>query len=327
MIPVTFDGCFGWLHAPRERAGDVGVLICPGLMQDAHWSHCSLRLLGDRLAEAGYWALRFDYPATGDSEGDVEPERGHWQAWQGSVDRAADWLVATTGVTGLVMCGVRAGATLAALVAARRSDVAGLIQFAPIVRGHSYVRQCHVQAELQAGRRLAIAEQGLTVGEFHFGPATLDEMSGIDLRRTRPRPDQKIAVYPRAPSKLLDECVKLWRQAGAQVATGQFANLEPMLRNNLVDENSLADFSEVLAWVGRTIPSGVAPEVTKPVLAPAELRLSGCVETPLRFGHLGRLFGILCRPDGDCDVAVVITNTGRDAHYGLSRSGRADGRG
>src|SRR5262249_55232331 len=167
-------------------------------MQDALRSHCSLRLLGDQLAEAGYWALRFDYPGTGDSgqEGDVEPEGGHWQAWQKSIDRAADWLVATTGVNTLVMCGLRAGATLAALAATRRPDVAGLIQFAPIVRGHSYVRQCQVQAELQEGRPLVIAEQGLTFCEFHFSPATLDEISRVDLRRIRPRPDQMISVLP-----------------------------------------------------------------------------------------------------------------------------------
>jgi hypothetical protein len=53
MTPVTIDGCFGWLHEPRGQVGRVGVLICPGLMLDAIRSHCSLRLLGDQLAEAG----------------------------------------------------------------------------------------------------------------------------------------------------------------------------------------------------------------------------------------------------------------------------------
>src|SRR5471030_3326593 len=94
MTPVTFNDTFGWLHAPRGGVGRVGVVICPSLMQDALVSHVSLRLLADKLAEAGYWALRFDYPGTGESaaEGDVEPPEGHWRAWQapqaGSMDIA-----------------------------------------------------------------------------------------------------------------------------------------------------------------------------------------------------------------------------------------------
>ena len=59
MIPVTFNDCFGWLHAfvPGTRgaaAGDVGVVVCQGLMRDGLLAHCSFRLLGDELADAGY---------------------------------------------------------------------------------------------------------------------------------------------------------------------------------------------------------------------------------------------------------------------------------
>ena len=67
-IPVAFDGCFGWLHTPPDGlARDTAVLLCPGILKDAMLAHCSWRLLADRLAEAGYTTLRFDYPGTGDS--------------------------------------------------------------------------------------------------------------------------------------------------------------------------------------------------------------------------------------------------------------------
>ena len=110
MTPVTFNDCFGWLHAPGDDvAGDVGVVICPGLMRDGLLAYCSLRLLADELAAAGYWVLRFDYPGTGDScDGAIEREGGHWPAWMKSVDQAADWLRAQTGVRRLVLCGLAA---------------------------------------------------------------------------------------------------------------------------------------------------------------------------------------------------------------------------
>ena len=101
MTPVAFNDCFGWLHGPAggAPAGDVGVVICQGLMRDGLLAHCSLRMLGDELAAAGYWTLRFDYPGTGDSlDGAVAEAGGHWNAFLKSIDQAADWLRATSGV-------------------------------------------------------------------------------------------------------------------------------------------------------------------------------------------------------------------------------------
>jgi pimeloyl-ACP methyl ester carboxylesterase len=321
MTPVTFNETFGWLHAPRGGVGRVGVVICPSLMQDALVSHVSLRLLADKLAEAGYWVLRFDYPGTGDSaaEGDIEPPEGHWRAWQESVNGAADWLRATTGAVELVLCGLRIGATLATLVAAERADVAGVIQLAPVVRGNSYVRQLLVQAQIQTGKALP-PDQDLAFYEFRFSPRTLDEMRAVDLRKLRMQSGQKIAVYPRADSKLVDECTAAWNAQGTQVVRGDWPKLEPMMRHNIIDEHTLADFEDVIAWLSRAVPYDATHRAVVPQPGVATLKLPGCVEQPMYFGRRGRLFGILCQPEsGRPDMAVIMTNSGRDPHYGSCR--------
>lgn len=321
MTPVTFNGTFGWLHTPRGGVGRVAVLICPSLMQDALLSHVSLRLLGDRLAEAGYWALRFDYPGTADSqaEGDVEPPEGHWQSWLNSIDGAADWVRETTGASELVLCGLRIGATLASLVAARRDDVAGLIQLAPVVRGNSYVRQLLVQAQLQTGQPLP-PDEDLIFYEFRFSPRTLDEMRAVDLRKVALRPGQKVALHPRTDSKLVDECLDAWKALGVQAVRGPWSRLEPMMRHNIIEENNLADFTDVTAWLSKAVPYDATHRAVTPEPGAAELHPPGCIETPLRFGRRGRLFGILCEPEnGRPDFAVITTNSGRDPHYGSCR--------
>jgi len=321
MTPVTFNGTFGWLHTPRGGVGRVAVLICPSLMQDALWSHVSLRLLGDRLAEAGYWALRFDYPGTGDSEaeGDVEPPEGHWQSWLNSIDGAADWVRETTGADEIVLCGLRIGATLASLVAARRDDVAALIQLAPVMRGNSYVRQLLVQAQLQTGQPLAPGED-LIFYEFRFSPRTLDEMRAVDLRKVALRPGQKVALHPRADSRLVDECLEAWKAAGVQAVRGPWSRLEPMMRHNIIEENTLADFDGVVEWLSKAVPYDATHRAVVPKSGPAELRPHGCIEIPMNFGRRGRLFGILCRPEnGRSDLVVITTNSGRDPHYGSCR--------
>jgi alpha-beta hydrolase superfamily lysophospholipase len=80
MRPVAVNDCFGWLHTPvDERASDVAVLICPGLLGDELVPYCGLRVLADRLARAGYWTARLEYPGTGDScDYAVERAGNHW---------------------------------------------------------------------------------------------------------------------------------------------------------------------------------------------------------------------------------------------------------
>lgn len=299
----------------------MAVIICPSLMQDALVSHVSLRLLGDKLAEAGYWALRFDYPGTGDSlaEGDVEPPEGHWQSWLNSIDGAADWVREITGARELVLCGLRIGAALATLVAAKRDDVAGLIQLAPVMRGNSYVRQLLVQAQLQTGQALG-PDEDLIFYEFRLSPRTLDEMRAVDLRKVALRPGQKVAVHPRNDSRLVDECIEAWTARDVQVVRGAWPKLEPMMRHNIIEENNLADFSDVVAWLSRALPYDATHHAVSPDLGPAELRPPGCIETPMTFGRRGRLFGVLCRPEnGTPDLVVITTNSGRDPHYGSCR--------
>ncbi len=321
MTPVTFNNTLGWLHAPRGGVGRVGVVICPSLMADALLSHVSLRLLADKLAEAGYWALRFDYPGTGDStaEGDVEPPEGHWKAWVKSIGDAADWLRATTGTKDLVFCGVRVGATLATLAAAQRDDVEGIIQIAPVIRGNSYVRQCLVQAQLQTGHPLP-PDENLVFYEFSLSPRTLDEIRLVDLRKMKFTGGRKVAIFPRSESKLVDECIQRWSADGVQVTRGEWKNLEPLMRHLVIEEDTLADWSDVIAWLQKAAPYDGTVKAVNPPATPLKLPGEGFVETPMRFGRRGRIFGVLCQPaQGRPDLAVIITNSGRDPHYGSCR--------
>lgn len=321
MTPVSFNECFGWLHAPADGKGtDVAVVICQGLMRDGLLAHCSLRLLGDELAAKGYWVLRFDYPGTGDSlDNAIERAGRHWNAWQQSVDAACDWLRTVSGADTLILSGLRAGATLAVLAAEKRHDVAGLLLFQPVVSGRSYVRELILEADLQSGKTSSRGED-LDIREFHFKAATLDQIAEVDLRKARPRAGQKIASFVRpdiAPAaRQIEECVTTWNAGGAEAATHGWDGLVPLMRHSVIDENELADFSHVIAWLTRALP----PRALPPRALPAEARLEpdGAIETPFWFGP--KLFGVLSRPaQGTTDRILLIGNGGRDPHYGAAR--------
>ncbi len=67
----------------------------------------------------------------------------------------------------------------------------------------------------------------------------------------------------------------------------------------------------------------VRNETIAPLPRGVLLRHAGCVETPLRFGIHGHLFGMFCRPTEPApgDLAVVIGNTGGHPHHGFAKFG------
>jgi alpha-beta hydrolase superfamily lysophospholipase len=318
MTPVTFDGCFGWLHAPRDGAGsNVGVVICTGLIQDALLAYGSLRVLADDLAAAGYATLRFDYPGTGDSCDEAAEKDGHWTAWQRSVDQAANWLRATTGAERLVLVGLRLGTTLATLAAARRDDVAALLLFEPVVSGRNYVRQLTLEVEMLSGMR-PIKGEDLYLREFRFTPATLDQIGEADLRKVALKAGTQVALCAQTEGKASEDAATAWRSAGAEVVTLPWTGLDPLVRHKIIDEDILADFAPVLEWLRERVPVQLSARTIaagEPALHPP-----GCIEMPVQFGPDRRLFGMLCRPrESTPGTVVLLGNAGHDPHYASAR--------
>ena len=312
MQPVSFAGCFGWLHE-ASFGSDTAVVLCPGLGRDAATAHRSLRILADHLAANGYPALRFDYRGCGDSC-DLDG-LDSFDAWEQSLQAAVDWTLANSGASRLVLAGLRFGAALATLAAAARSEVAGLVLLEPVLRGRSYVAQLSVVARMRG--RPAHAE-GLIVDELRLSPQTLRRMAQLDLRHVALVPGCAVAVASTSPSSALSAVVQAWSDPGRAVVCQDFLGLEALLRpTHLADEPDV-DATRMLSWLRAALPARPVRLLT-PAVTAAPLRPGGCIETPLRFGD-GRLFGVLCRPETEgCGRAVVIVNSGGDPHYGYAR--------
>src|SRR5271166_1542437 len=313
MQPISFGGCFGWLHAaPAEMAASTAVVLCAGLKTDAVTGYRSFRQLADVLAAAGFPTLRFHYPGTGDScELDAAE---YWAAWQGSVHMAADWLRNHCGAQRIVLCGLRFGAMLAAVVAENRADVAGLVLLAPVVRGKSYIRQLMIEAKLQGEE--AWAGNNLAVDGLPLPEETVRLIRQVDLRSVTLPPMCPVAIYAETPSPVLSQCVQTWANGGATVTLEDVAGFEAMLRLNFRIHEAPAAVGRIAAWLRVAVEADRSGLQREYVPAEPEIRPAGCIETPLRFGAGAALFGILCRPSAraEGDLAVVIGNTGGDPH-------------
>lgn len=318
---VYIEGCSGWLHRPADGLGrETAVVLCPGLAWDGLVAHHSLRLLAERLASAGYSTLRFSYPGCGDSR-ELSAAEGSdpWGAWLESVRCAADWLRGAAGCRKLVLAGVRLGATLAALAAEGRDDVAGLLLMAPVLRGRSFMRQLAIEAQLESGA--AARADGLDFHEMAFDAAQVARIGLVDLQHAQWSPGLKIGLFGAPTPRLAASCAEAWVAAGAEVVACELGGLAPLLQQTIHGEPSALDGSAVLGWLSAACPLRSPPSRLPPLGGQPSLRLPGATERPLRFGPDDRLAGVLCQPDGAADWAVVIGNSGRDPHQGVGRFG------
>ncbi|MEZ5730414.1 MAG: alpha/beta hydrolase [Burkholderiaceae bacterium] len=195
---------FGWLHPaaspPDGTAPSHGVVLCAPFGYEAVCAHRSLRHLAQASAARGLPTLRFDYDGVGDSAG-AELDEGRVDAWVESVRAAIESLRARTGVERVHLAGLRFGATLAALAADGREDVATLVAIAPVVRGRAYLRELRA-LQIASGRGDAeIAPDGVdTVREvlgMPIGPGTWQSMGEIDLVPMAGRAVREIMVLER----------------------------------------------------------------------------------------------------------------------------------
>ncbi|HYD05621.1 MAG TPA: hypothetical protein VEC60_07840 [Reyranella sp.] len=278
-----------------------------------------MRQLGADLAAAGYPTLRFDYPAAGNSlDGDLNHGGLHWTAWQRSIEGAIEWLRAVCRARTVVLCGFATGGTLAALVTARRSDVAGLLLLEPVIVGRNLVRQLGLEADLQRDED-APREQGLEIREMRFGPLTVAQIAGTDLRELVLPAGLKVAIFAKADSQAADDCARAWSDRGIAASRHGFDGMHGLLGTEPLDEVPLADFTAAIDWLEQAIPAG--PVAGQPISLPVfVLQPPGCIDAPLRFGPESRLFGMLCRPArGHSDDVVLIPSNGREPSSGAAR--------
>lgn len=144
MLPLFFGPSsrplFGALHPsarPRSRAAGV-VLVSPFGSEELH-AHRAERHLAERLAAAGFPALRFDLDGTGDSAGD-DREGGRVAAWRESIAAAVREVRARCGVERVVLAGMRAGALLSLAVAAE-VGADRLVLWNPVLSGKAHLRE------------------------------------------------------------------------------------------------------------------------------------------------------------------------------------------
>jgi pimeloyl-ACP methyl ester carboxylesterase len=317
LIPVVFDNCRGWLH---EGSSSRGIVICGAHGFEDLCSRSSLRLLAEEISARGCPVLRFDWRGTADSEGDSEaPHRV--ATWLGNIGEAARKMVEETGVTEIVLVGLRLGALLA-LEAARDILPVRLVLLAPPASGRLLRRELEIMSRIFQGKPGASEDagfDGVSAAGFRIARETLGDLALVASRRFSGAQSGKVLVLSQTDdgSPLADKLIA----SGADVRVETFDGYAEMM----CDPTAALPPTRALRRIADFVCDG--SQVASPVIArnyvygAAVLATDVWREEAAMFGPENRLVGVFCTPteaprDGK---AVVFLNSGGVYHIGWAR--------
>ncbi|MBI3244197.1 MAG: alpha/beta fold hydrolase [Chloroflexi bacterium] len=213
---------FGNYHesAPGQDR-DCGILLCAPAGQEYIRSHRAFRQLALRLSRAGFPVLRFDYYGCGDSNGD--DDQGHLTQWLADIAAAGAELKKRSGADRLCLIGLRLGAALALLAAARRNDLDGLVLWEAAINGRTYVDELAVQHRDTLWRYFAQPEQhanGHRPSELLGFPLTETiwaDLEKLDLLTVRQKPASHVLLIENSEDPAAEQLGQHLRGLGCQV--------------------------------------------------------------------------------------------------------------
>lgn len=311
-MPCYIDGMAAMLHG---ATGKTGVLFLNPWGYEELCARKTYRLMAERLAQAGYPVLRFDYPGTGDSA----PMPASAGGWAAGVSAAMKHFRRACGLRQIVLVGQGVGGLIAARMAASEADIAGLALLAPASNGKGYLRALaawtsFTQPTFRVGPDDA-GEGSLTAAGFVLAPETVAEIRTLDIKRAAVPEGLPVLLLKRFEHPADDAIEDHLAECGAAVTSAHFAGYDAYSCDPTLSRVPSEAIARLADWIGTTFEPGRTSDSVTP--GAAKLELGNCIEEALRFGEGGRLFAILTKPkDQAAKAGVVLLNSGYDHHVG-----------
>jgi len=324
--PVAWNGCCGWLYTPPSEAPrrEPVVFFGPVGTDDLCARH-SLALLAHDLRQQGHTVLRFDWPGTGDSLGNLTDD-GLWEQWLQAGDSAIQFLAQHTQSSSVAVLAHRLGALVALSVLQRRSSANGshpaagttqvqhLALLAPVLQGKPYLRELKTLADPGADH--------LRILGLAWGESIQSALTQADVTTLPPPADlQTVLLATAQSSRGLTQWESLWQPA-LPVTRVPYGDLAAHIGNPLHNQHPTKLWSQMLQW-GQSLPTHLAILRIEPT-PPAALCGPGFTETATLIPTSMPMAGVWCRASASGQPmaqrpVVLMCNTGRTPHTGWGR--------
>lgn len=248
---------FGVFDEPATGgASEVGVVLCYPYGPDYSTAFRSFRVLATRLARAGFHVLRFDYLGTGDSQGDDDD--ASITQWIADVNAAVLELRGSLGLREVSLIGLRLGATLAALAAARFQQADRLVLWEPVIVGREYVstqlalHRAWVDEEMRDGRQAQSADDELL--GYRLTEGLRHDLENVNLGSLAKVPAPYVYVVNQNTSHESECLAKLLREKGGQVELARVEGPTIWSRTPSMDEALVSNgaIQAIVTWLAGT---------------------------------------------------------------------------
>ena len=187
------------VYDPAEHAGSrtpQAVVFCAPWGPEYIITHRALRSLALNLSSAGRHVLRFDYFGVGDSAGEIE--EGEFEGWLDDIEMAIEELKSMVGAPRVSLVGLRLGASMAAEVASRRTDIDKLTLWDPVVSGSAYLEEldiAHAAWVRERTRYVPLSPNSVPNRLCHPLPSKLEkQIAAVDLAGLSAKLKQRILL-------------------------------------------------------------------------------------------------------------------------------------
>jgi len=186
-------GCY---HAPETKASrNCAVVLCYPMGHEYVQFHRACRQLAALLARGGFPVLRFDFYGCGDSSGDCED--GRIDRWLEDIASAISETHHRSAAAKICLVGLRLGGSLAAMAAAGRADIDGMVLWDPVIAGKLYLEELkhlHRQMLQRAHLRPSDGESRTEIAGFVLTDEMISDLNDLDLLRIERKPANRILV-------------------------------------------------------------------------------------------------------------------------------------
>jgi alpha-beta hydrolase superfamily lysophospholipase len=275
----------------------------------------------DMLADAGFTCLRFDWPGSGDSLGDVETTVSFSQ-WKEAVVAAADLLKTNYKIEKLVLVGHGVGGLLAPHFGCALS-AAAMVLMAPQNEGRTGLRELDLSAKL-IGSYLKLPEQSsddvINIAGHSIAKSLAQEIAALRLGEEHFLHDLSVLMVARAETRSAVDWPQRLRKIGFAVTEFDYAGYDEFAGYKQASIAPIRDFERVRDWLQEAVAPGDAVSGVEEAPTVQDLEGEGFRESALVFGQNDRLFGVLCRPVArPSRAAVILVNSGDTYHIGWGR--------
>ena len=226
---------------------------------------------------------------------------------------------------GVVLFGVRLGATLAAVAAAERGDVSELVLWAACPSGRSFLREmrvlraAHGQGESEPE---GVSEEWEEAAGFVFTRETADALGGLNAASLPAAPAPAALLLGRDDLPGDPRLARSLAVLGTDVTRAEGLGYAAMMRDPQETEVPCAAIDSLLGWLDSRSDAAPAEHPPADSFAGPPIAAADFVEEPLTWGSRPRSFGILTRPrvaGRRGSLAVLLLNVGANPHVGPGR--------